>query len=415
MHVLRRYIFYFWAVLCSSPGPVGLLPKPRTVQVRQVTIRGLPAGTADSCMLLVEARPSGSLAPRGSRVCLRVAPRALGGGASGEGICVGPLDTSLTDVSVLHMRVDLQQYFVWQRSRTGRLLAQRISLSLQHMPLGWLESTVAGISKTWAIVSTCLLWSRVSGAGLCMVPCAHAPLVQGDSCSISTDALGDTLTFKIPAASLGLCLLPHNSSSTAAHAAHSAHAAHATGPGCLDTSPKATVVDSRAVHALASHMRPEHEPHAAPCAGTAADVSTAGAPGCCMLCGAASSRCCACTPAAGDLPGSVPSHESAEVLPGATPHIQQASNTSPGLCEGSQGMGTGFCGVIDATASAWCAHHGSGSACAEPVWPADPWEATVDEGCCVVEGDVRLMVRLCPRCCELFVLQNTSRIACPSS
>lgn len=79
-----RYVGYFWVVLCSGPGPVGVLPKPRAVQLRQVVIRGLAHGTADSCVLLVEARPSGSLAPRASRVCARVAPRAVSGGVAGE-------------------------------------------------------------------------------------------------------------------------------------------------------------------------------------------------------------------------------------------------------------------------------------------------------------------------------------------
>lgn len=79
-----RYVGYFWAVLCSGPGPAGLLPEPRSVQLRQVTISGLPPGTADSCVLLVEARPSGSLAPHASRVCARSAPRALSGSLTGE-------------------------------------------------------------------------------------------------------------------------------------------------------------------------------------------------------------------------------------------------------------------------------------------------------------------------------------------
>jgi hypothetical protein len=79
-----RYVGYFWAVLCSGPGPVGLLPRPRSLQLRQVTISGLPPGTADSCVLLVEARPSGSLAPSASRVCARSAPRAPSGSLTGE-------------------------------------------------------------------------------------------------------------------------------------------------------------------------------------------------------------------------------------------------------------------------------------------------------------------------------------------
>jgi hypothetical protein len=79
-----RYVGYFWAVLCSGPSPEGVLPPPRTVQLRQVTISGLPSGTADSCELLVEARPSGSLAPRAAIVCRRSAPRATSGTGAGR-------------------------------------------------------------------------------------------------------------------------------------------------------------------------------------------------------------------------------------------------------------------------------------------------------------------------------------------
>lgn len=362
--VLCRYITYFWAVLCSSPGPVGSLPKPRTVQIRRVSISGLPAGTADSCVLLVEARPSGSLAPRGSRVCLRAAPRASGGGAS----------------------------------------------------------------------------------GLCLVPCAHAPVVQEeDSCSISSDALGDTLTFKMPAASLGLSTLPHSSSSSAGHTAPTGHG----GPG---RAPHAAAADCAAVQGMASNMQTAH---AVSGAGAAADVSTAGAPGCCMLCGAASSSCCACTPAAGDLPGSVPSHESHGPLPGGTccqPHA--AGNTCQGLCDGrqypaagpycmNQGPGAkgsvGLCDSIPCSCaghvsrggdgglqgvyggsqgacvsrpSGCSAHSSGGSACADPVLLADAWELTVEDGCCVVEGDVRLMVCACAAVVHWLQSTGFSIVSC---
>lgn len=88
--VCARYVGYFWAVLCSSPGPVGALPTPVSVQLRQVTVSGLPPGTADSCVLVVEARPSGSLAPRASRVCARSAPGALSGSLTGRRTALQP-------------------------------------------------------------------------------------------------------------------------------------------------------------------------------------------------------------------------------------------------------------------------------------------------------------------------------------
>lgn len=66
--VYIRYVGYFWSVLSNGPKPVGALLKPRTVQIRQVQITGLPPGAADECVVVVEARQSGSAAASATRV-----------------------------------------------------------------------------------------------------------------------------------------------------------------------------------------------------------------------------------------------------------------------------------------------------------------------------------------------------------
>ncbi|WIA19851.1 hypothetical protein OEZ85_005754 [Tetradesmus obliquus] len=84
----RRYVSYFWRVLSSGPKPLGRLPQPRSLQLRQIHISGLPPGSAEQCSVVVEVRPSGSSAAGGSRV---FASRALRPAASSvPGVCLVP-------------------------------------------------------------------------------------------------------------------------------------------------------------------------------------------------------------------------------------------------------------------------------------------------------------------------------------
>ncbi|WIA40134.1 hypothetical protein OEZ86_013535 [Tetradesmus obliquus] len=84
----RRYVGYCWRVLSSGPKPLGRLPQPRSLQLRQIHISGLPPGSAEQCSVVVEVRPSGSSAAGGSRV---FASRALRpAAASVPGVCLVP-------------------------------------------------------------------------------------------------------------------------------------------------------------------------------------------------------------------------------------------------------------------------------------------------------------------------------------
>lgn len=312
-----RYVGYFWVVLCSGPGPVGVLPKPRAVQLRQVVIRGLAHGTADSCVLLVEARPSGSLAPRASRVCARVAPRAVSGGVAGE-LAAGWQGPSTTDQLSLEWVVCL------------------VAVNMHHLRR-WVVQGVkavkavnAGACSALIMLSTLVFVVLV--AGLCMVPCAHAPLADDDTCTISSDPSGDTITFRMPAASQGLSLMQqHNSSGNNS----------GIGPGAA---PAVTAV-------------------AGPSPIT--DTQMSSVHGCCLLCGGSSSNACACSAAAYALPGAVP--EAAQ-LPA------EASGTPAAAARPLRAAPT-----ADALAD--------GHSAADEVW-----DASDQVGCCVVEGDVRLVV-----------------------
>lgn len=161
-----------------------------------------------------------------------------------------------------------------------------------------------------------------------MVPCAHVPLVQEDSCcSISSSPHGDTLTFRMPAASMGLSPLPLHSSSIA----------------------------TRTAPAAAGSQVAEAAPHCGPAGG--ADSSTVGRHGCCLCCGAPAANSCACS-------------TQPDALPGAVPAGQQPA-------------------AALATAGA---RADSSSSCAGGLPDDSCWDASEQAGCCVVEGDVRLVV-----------------------
>jgi hypothetical protein len=82
--MICRYVGYFWQVLSAGPKPLGSLPKPRTLQLRQISISGLPQGSAEQCSVVVEVRPSGSCAASGSRVFVSRAVRPSAPGVPGE-------------------------------------------------------------------------------------------------------------------------------------------------------------------------------------------------------------------------------------------------------------------------------------------------------------------------------------------
>lgn len=166
-------------------------------------------------------------------------------------------------------------------------------------------------------------------AGLCIVPCTHAPQVQDDSsCSISTGPEGDTLTFSMPAASMGLSTLQQNGRT----AVLSTEAGNA-GPGAVQD---ACAAD-------------EDVP-------AGAKVSTAGLPhGWCSCCRATPGSCRVCAP-------------SFEPLPGALPHSAAGSTLR-----------------MEAQTAA-CADGCAGTA------PDESWDVSDEAGSCVVEGDARLVV-----------------------
>lgn len=162
-------------------------------------------------------------------------------------------------------------------------------------------------------------------------------MVQDNSCSISTGPLGDTLTFKMPAASMGLSPLPLSRSNSAARAA--------AGNGlCL--------ADAEGGAATAA----------------VPDSFTAGLHGCCVCCGAASASSCTCASGCEGLPGAVPVTPDAGLT---ASHTAAGAAAQPGCAE--------------------AAHNGSGTAVAD-----EHWEASEQTGCCVVEGDVRLVVSPTP-------------------
>lgn len=190
-----------------------------------------------------------------------------------------------------------------------------------------------------------------------MVPCAHAPQVQDDSsCSISTGPLGDTLTFRMPAASMGLSTLQQNSRPAALSTA--AGSAGCTGPNAVQE-PCAAVRQASA----------------------GADMSTAGLPhGWCSCCGAPAGSCCACAP-------------SFEQLPGA---------------------------VLDAAAAPTFHADAQTAACADScagMVPDESWDMSDQAGSCVVEGDVRVVVSHMAFVLSHFVVHavwpsNTTSSAC---
>jgi hypothetical protein len=78
-----RYVGYFWHVLSAGPKPLGSLPKPQTLQLRQISITGLPPGAAEQCVVVLEARPSGSCAASGSKVFVSPALKPSAAGMPG--------------------------------------------------------------------------------------------------------------------------------------------------------------------------------------------------------------------------------------------------------------------------------------------------------------------------------------------
>lgn len=85
---LCRYVGYFWSVLSGGPKPLGSLPRPRTLQLRELLITGLPAGIAEQCVVVVEARPSGSTAASASRVFFSAARKPPAANVPGERVWV---------------------------------------------------------------------------------------------------------------------------------------------------------------------------------------------------------------------------------------------------------------------------------------------------------------------------------------
>lgn len=137
-------------------------------------------------------------------------------------------------------------------------------------------------------------------AGFCMVPCAHAPLVQDDSCCVSTGPHGDTLTFRMPAASMGLSSLSTQQQDSFA------------GTGVMP--------DPAQQHGVVT---------------SAEDASAAAAGGGCTSCGASAAAPCVCFASSGALPGAVPAAAEAEQRSGA----HAAPGAAEGGCLSSSGAG----------------------------------------------------------------------------
>jgi hypothetical protein len=264
-----------------------------------VTISGLPPATADSCELLVEARPSGSLAPRATTVCRRAAPRAASGSGAGK------------------RSESLWTHGPYVISCVVGCLLTSAPFSCAGMP----QLLHVPMSNIPSFMSCCVLH-----AGLCMVPCAHAPLVQDDSCCVSTNPLGDTLTFRMPAASMGLSSLSTQQQTILAGRTGAV-------PGPVQQ------------HGSVS---------------TAGDASSAGPGGGCTTCGTSAAASCACAASSGALPGAVPASAGAEQQSG----VHAASRAAGGGCISSSEAGL----------------------------REDCWDAPEQAGCCVLEGDVRLLV-----------------------
>lgn len=178
---------------------------------------------------------------------------------------------------------------------------------------------------TAGLLAHAAMHARRLAAGLCMAPCMQ-PWVEDDSCSISTTPAGDTLTFKMPAASMGLSTMQQQQ-----HSIVPVEAAGAAGaPGVA--------------------------------AGAPDGACGAGMFSCCSCCQASASSGCICSVGAEGLPGGVPST------------AQPSSQAADAVAFGPGG-------------AAAAAHAASSVPSVD-----ESWEVPEQAGCCVVEGDVRLVV-----------------------
>jgi hypothetical protein len=259
-------------------------------------------------------------------------------------------------------------------------------LCLMRMTKFWLPvvGTACNVGKNQHLIygscagSTCacccfdLSNAFAAAAGLCLGPCTAEPLVcDDDSCCrvrVSSSTASDCLTISMPAASMGLSMIAAKHQQLEQHHQHMHHIT------------AAAAAAAAANDAFMGVLPPEADTALQP-SGCAADLGCSCMGGGCLGCGRLSAAVlpepapvppCGITPAAaaGQLGNGSTAFESAMGVPDEAVGGETA--------EGSDGIGGG---------------------------ELDPSELGDLRGCCVVEGDVRVLVRTV--CCQRQLLMTS--------